>query len=71
MERIVGIDLGTTNSLIAFMEGETPAVVPGAAAPEEARPGHGRPEVVDLTPHDETECLEVSELRANHRGNHR
>ena len=30
MERIVGIDLGTTNSLIAFMEGETPAVIPGA-----------------------------------------
>ena len=29
-ERIVGIDLGTTNSLIAFMEGETPAVIPGA-----------------------------------------
>jgi len=30
MERIVGIDLGTTNSLIAFMEGEAPAVIPGA-----------------------------------------
>ena len=30
MDRIVGIDLGTTNSLIAFMEGETPAVIPGA-----------------------------------------
>jgi molecular chaperone DnaK len=30
MERIVGIDLGTTNSLIAFMEGATPAVIPGA-----------------------------------------
>ena len=30
MERIVGIDLGTTNSLIAFMEGDTPAVIPGA-----------------------------------------
>src|SRR5258706_703166 len=30
MERIVGVDLGTTNSLIAFMEGETPAVIPGA-----------------------------------------
>jgi len=30
MERIVGIDLGTTNSLIAFMEGDKPAVIPGA-----------------------------------------
>jgi molecular chaperone DnaK len=28
-ERIVGIDLGTTNSLVAFMQGETPGVIPG------------------------------------------
>ena len=28
-ERVVGIDLGTTNSLIAFMEGEKPVVIPG------------------------------------------
>ena len=28
-ERIVGIDLGTTNSLVAFMQGETPIVIPG------------------------------------------
>ena len=28
-ERIVGIDLGTTNSLVAFMEGERPVVIPG------------------------------------------
>jgi Fe-S protein assembly chaperone HscA len=28
--RVVGIDLGTTNSLIAYMEGETPVVIPGA-----------------------------------------
>src|SRR5438067_11304600 len=27
--RIVGIDLGTTNSLVAFMEGDTPVVIPG------------------------------------------
>jgi molecular chaperone DnaK len=27
--RVVGIDLGTTNSLIAYMQGETPAVIPG------------------------------------------
>ena len=26
---VVGIDLGTTNSLVAFMEGATPAVIPG------------------------------------------
>jgi len=28
-DRIVGIDLGTTNSLVAFMQGETPVVIPG------------------------------------------
>jgi hypothetical protein len=26
---IVGIDLGTTNSLVAFVQGETPVVIPG------------------------------------------
>src|SRR5438876_2170520 len=29
MARIVGIDLGTTNSLIAYMKGKTPMVLPG------------------------------------------
>src|ERR1700751_724576 len=28
-ERIVGIDLGTTNSLVAFMQGDIPVVIPG------------------------------------------
>ena len=28
-ERVVGIDLGTTNSLVAYMEGNTPVVIPG------------------------------------------
>ena len=28
-DHIVGIDLGTTNSLVAFMQGETPVVIPG------------------------------------------
>jgi len=28
-DHIVGIDLGTTNSLVAFMQGETPLVIPG------------------------------------------
>ena len=28
-ERVVGIDLGTTNSLVAYMEGDTPVVIPG------------------------------------------
>jgi molecular chaperone DnaK len=28
-DRIVGIDLGTTNSLVAFMQADTPVVIPG------------------------------------------
>jgi molecular chaperone DnaK len=28
--RVVGIDLGTTNSLVAYMETDTPVVIPGA-----------------------------------------
>jgi molecular chaperone DnaK len=28
-DRIVGVDLGTTNSLVAFMQGESPVVIPG------------------------------------------
>jgi Fe-S protein assembly chaperone HscA len=28
-DNIVGIDLGTTNSLVAFMQGDTPVVIPG------------------------------------------
>ena len=28
-ERVVGIDLGTTNSLVAYMAGERPVVIPG------------------------------------------
>jgi len=28
-ERVVGIDLGTTNSLVAYMEGDQPVVIPG------------------------------------------
>jgi Fe-S protein assembly chaperone HscA len=27
--RVVGIDLGTTNSLVAYMQGDTPVVIPG------------------------------------------
>src|ERR1700733_13060666 len=26
---VVGIDLGTTNSLVAYMQGDTPVVIPG------------------------------------------
>jgi molecular chaperone DnaK len=46
-ERIVGIDLGTTNSLVAFMQGDTPAVIPG----EDGR--NLVPSVVALDEHDQ------------------
>ncbi len=53
-ERVVGIDLGTTNSLVAFMQGEKPVVIPGedglnlvpsVVALQPARDG-GRPAVM-------------------------
>ncbi len=43
-DRIVGIDLGTTNSLVAYMEGDTPVVVPGEDG------SHLVPSVVAITP---------------------
>ncbi|WP_371498583.1 hypothetical protein OG871_21395 [Kitasatospora sp. NBC_00374] len=41
-----------------------PQAEPAVERDEEAEPVHGRPEVVDLTPEDETELLELPELRA-------
>src|SRR5436309_2743357 len=29
MARVIGIDLGTTNSLVAYMDGDQPRVIPG------------------------------------------
>src|SRR6201981_2482241 len=46
-DRIVGIDLGTTNSLVACMQGETPVVIPG----EDGR--NLVPSVVALDEHDQ------------------
>lgn len=45
-ERVVGIDLGTTNSLVAFMQGEQPVVIPGEDGLNLV------PSVVALTPDD-------------------
>jgi molecular chaperone DnaK len=46
-DRIVGIDLGTTNSLVAFMQGDTPVVIPGEDGLNLV------PSVVALGPNDE------------------
>jgi Fe-S protein assembly chaperone HscA len=52
--RVVGIDLGTTNSLVAYMQGDAPVVIPGAdglnlvpsvVALDPAPPEGGRPTV--------------------------
>jgi len=52
--RVVGIDLGTTNSLVAYMEGDAPVVIPGVdgsnlvpsvVALDPVPPGGGRPTV--------------------------
>ena len=40
-ERVVGIDLGTTNSLVAFMQGEKPVVIPGEDGSEPGALGGG------------------------------
>ncbi|MFJ1703580.1 hypothetical protein [Kitasatospora sp. NPDC088346] len=42
-----------------------PQAEPVVEREEEAEPVHGRPEVVDLTPDEETELLELPELRAS------
>jgi len=46
-ERIVGIDLGTTNSLVAYMQGDVPTVIPGEAGSNLV------PSVVALDEHDQ------------------
>ncbi len=46
-ERIIGIDLGTTNSLVAYMEGQTPVVIPGEDGQNLV------PSIVALTPEGE------------------
>jgi Fe-S protein assembly chaperone HscA len=46
-EHIVGIDLGTTNSLVAFMQGDTPVVIPGEDGSNLV------PSVVALDEHDQ------------------
>ena len=47
-EKVVGIDLGTTNSLVAYMQGEQPAVIPGEDG------SHLLPSVVALDPEGRT-----------------
>src|SRR5271168_5177078 len=49
-ERVIGIDLGTTNSLAAFMQGEQPVVIPGEDG------ANLLPSVVAIPPADSAEA---------------
>ena len=59
-ERIVGIDLGTTNSLVAYMEGDTPVVIPGEDGSNLV------PSVVALTKEPEGERMVVGNRARKH-----
>src|ERR1051325_1366421 len=53
-ERIVGIDLGTTNSLVTYMEGDRPVVIPGEDGANLV------PSLVALTPRQNNTALDTS-----------
>jgi len=58
-ERVIGIDLGTTNSLAAFMEGEEPVVIPGEDG------SHLVPSVVAIPPADSAEAATQRSIVGN------
>ena len=58
MSRVVGIDLGTTNSGIAYMEGGTPTIIPNAEGQRLT------PSVVGITPKGEIVVGELAKRQA-------
>lgn len=58
MGKIIGIDLGTTNSCVAYMEGTTPTVIPNAEG------GRTTPSVVALTKSGERLVGQVAKRQA-------
>ncbi len=58
MSRIVGIDLGTTNSAIAYMEGGKPTIIPNAEGKRLT------PSVVGITPQGEIVVGELAKRQA-------
>src|SRR5881409_3743507 len=57
-EKIIGIDLGTTNSVVAIMEGDAPAVIPNAEG------GRTTPSVVAFTKAGERLVGQVAKRQA-------
>ena len=58
MSRLVGIDLGTTNSGIAYMEGGKPTIIPNAEGKRLT------PSVVGITPNGEIIVGELAKRQA-------
>jgi molecular chaperone DnaK len=58
LSKIIGIDLGTTNSVVAVMEGESPAVIPNAEG------GRTTPSVVAFTKNGERLVGQVAKRQA-------
>ncbi|PYQ03762.1 MAG: molecular chaperone DnaK [Acidobacteria bacterium] len=58
MNKIIGIDLGTTNSVVAVMEGDSPVVIPNAEG------GRTTPSVVAFTKSDERLVGQVAKRQA-------
>ena len=58
MSKIIGIDLGTTNSVVAVMEGGTPAVIPNQEG------GRTTPSIVGFTKNGERLVGNVAKRQA-------
>ena len=66
MGRIIGIDLGTTNSVVAVMEGGEPTVIPSAEG------GRTVPSVVAFSKHGRTARRPDRQAPGHHQpGQHR
>src|SRR3954465_10216132 len=58
MSKVVGIDLGTTNSVVAVLEGDTPAVIPNSEG------GRITPSIVAFTKEGERLVGQVAKRQA-------
>ena len=54
MGKVIGIDLGTTNSCVSVVENEVPVIIPGTSGPE-MKVFHERPIPSNLYPEIDTD----------------